>query len=241
MSHESNGHISVEEFRDLARRKKSTSRLDELWEDFNRRLPPEAVPKVLPKATRVYDARRRELEKSTKSQAHKVINTDRKISLQCLVGKLGCAVLSSYLNAQHAVLGMKMLLNKSPELLETLQTTYVPCTSIPFITMAERAVLVYGVTISWMVLLLWAVAGAMLKRGNYRVARWTGGAGLVALLLSLWDCTHSLMVFGQPWPLALAWALAIDAGLVSFEISSLFSSDVLTAVVSKDKPPQPAK
>jgi hypothetical protein len=49
------------------------------------------------------------------------------------------------------------------------------------------------------------------------------------------------MVFGQPWPLALAWALAIDAGLVSFEISSLFSSDVLAVAVSKDKPPQPAK
>ena len=229
---ESNGHMTAEQFRNAASRKKSVSRLDELWEDFNRQLPPEAAERVLPKATRVYDSRRRELDATTKTRAHEVINTSQVITYKCLVGKLGCATMSSYLNAQAAVLGMKELLQATPSLKDTLESTFFPGTSVPFLNITEVAAFVYGLAIPWLVLLLWAVAGHTYLRGQRRLAGYSGGAGFALLLLSVWHCTESLRLFGLPWIMAVLYALGIDYGLVSFEVSSIFSRE---AVPEKSK------
>lgn len=222
---ELNGHMTVEQFRDQANRKKSVSRLDALWDRFNRELPPEAAPKVLPKATRVYEQRRQELDSSTKTKAHEVIHSDVRITRTCLIGKIGCAVLSSYLNAQAAVLGMKESLRESPDVAELLATTCFPGTSINFGAITEIAAFVYGLVIPWLVLLLWMVAGYTYLRGRKRIAAWTGGAGAFVLLLSVWHCTDSLRLFGLPWIMALLLALGIDYGLVSFEVSAIFSHE----------------
>lgn len=227
-----NGHMTVEEFRDAASRKKSVSRLDELWEDFNRQLPPEAAEKVLPKATRIYDQRRRALDTTTKSKAHDIINSSTIITTKCLIGKLGCAVMSSYLNAQAAVLGMKELLAANPALQENLANTYFPGTHWPFGVITEVAAFVYGLVIPWLVLLLWAVAGHTYPRGQRKLACYSGGAGFALLLLSVWHCTESLRLFGLPWIMALLYALGIDYGLISFEVSSVFSHE---AVPEKSK------
>ncbi len=220
-----NGHLTVEQFRDLANRKKSVLRLDELWQDFNRQLPPEAAEKVLPKATRVYETRRRELDTNTKSKAHDVINGSAVITAKCLVGKIGCAVMSSYLNAQAAVLGMKELLATQPSLKANLADTYFPGTSVPFGLITEIAAFMYGLVIPWLVLLLWAVAGHTYLRGQRKLAMYSGGAGLALLLLSIWHCTESLRLFGLPWIMAVLYALGIDYGLISFEVSSVFSHE----------------
>ncbi len=50
--------------------------------------------------------------------------------------------------------------------------------------------------------------------------------GTFLLLLSMYHCTESLMLFGLPWYMAFAYAFGIDWGLVSLEIGQLFSSDV---------------
>ncbi len=220
-----NGHMTAEQFRDQANRKKSVARLDELWEDFNRQLPPEAAEKVLPKATRVYDVRRRELDTTTKSKAQQIIHSDTKINRKCLVGKTVCAVLSGYLNAQASVLGFKHYCLVYPDLFKLLEGTTFPGTGITFAIITERMALVYGCVIPALVLILWTVAGMLWKRGVKRPAMGCFAGGGSLLLLSLKHCTDSLMLFGLPWPMAFAYAVALDWGLVSLEMGSLFSSD----------------
>ena len=116
----------------------------------------------------------------------------------------------------------------NPEHFETLQGTMFPGTSVNFATVTEVMAFVYGIAIPVLVLILWAVAGGLLKRAG-KITRPAMGCfigGTFLLLLSMYHCTESLMLFGLPWYMAFAYAFGIDWGLVSLEIGQLFSSDV---------------
>ncbi len=216
-----------ETFRDKANRIRTVSSLDKLFRQVFATVPKDAT-KVREKIQKKYSDRKVTIEKQEKSQANKVIHSDEGISRKSFIGKFVCAALSAYLNAQASVLGFKTYCSENPEHYETLQETMFPGTSVNFATVTEVMAFVYGIAIPVLVLILWAVAGGLLKRAG-RATRPALGCfigGTFLLLLSMYHCTESLMLFGLPWYMAFAYAFGIDWGLVSLEIGQLFSSDV---------------
>ena len=216
-----------ETFRDRANRLRTVSSLDRLLRQVIATVPKDAT-KVREKIQRKFADRKAIIEKQEKSQANRVIHNDEGISRKSFIGKLVCATLSAYLNAQASVLGFKAYCRDNPEHYEMLQGTMFPGTSVNFATVTEVMAFVYGIAIPVLVLILWAVAGGLLKRAG-KITRPAMGCfigGTFLLLLSMYHCTESLMLFGLPWYMAFAYAFGIDWGLVSLEIGQLFSSDV---------------
>ncbi len=223
---ETNGHVTAEAFRERANRLRTIASLDNWWREYDSKLPADVPPKTREKAERAYLKRKSELESSTKDGAKKVLNQDDQISRTCLIGIWISAILSMYLNAQATYLGLEEFLSQNGQWQEVLRTSYCPGTGTTFASIARGAALAYGVVVPVLILILFTVAGRFVHRSSPRKAAWPAFAGLGLLVLSLWHCTTSLTMFGLPWMMALLFAIGIDAGLVSLELSKIFARDV---------------
>jgi hypothetical protein len=223
---ETNGHVTAEAFRDRANRLRTIASLDNWWREYDSKLPADVPPKTREKAERAYLKRKSELENTTKDGAKRVLNQDDHLGRTCLIGIWISAILSMYLNAQATYLGLEEFLSTEGTWQNVLRTSTCPGTGTTFASIASVAALVYGVVVPILILILFTVAGRFVHRSSPRKAAWPAFAGLGLLVLSLWHCTTSLTMFGLPWMMALLFAIGIDAGIVSLELSKIFSRDI---------------
>lgn len=108
-----------------------------------------------------------------------------------------------------------------------VSTTYVMSAGLNIYASYKHSTLpsagiVVGLAIPTIVLLLAKGAGLVHRRGQMRLAATTAGVGAGLLALSIWHCALSIAdLTGQNLWLSVLMSLAIDAGLVCFELMTL--------------------